>query len=142
MTTLYDMPLEQVREVAMKLGIKPHHKAKKETIINQINQQPSAYKAQALGENHEKMAPAHVNTVEDVKEACKKFLAIDGFKALFPDDGTWIFSYKGSEESGNMAIPLVIIRNKAENVSRGKRGMKLISKGDDTYKGYADQILA
>jgi hypothetical protein len=142
MTTLNEMSIEQVRETAMKLGIKPHHKAKKETIINQINQQPNAYKAQVMGENYDKMAPAHVNTEEDVRQACQKFFEKEGFNALFPKDGTWIFQYKGSEESGNMAIPLVIIRNKAENVSRGKRGMKLISKGDGEYKGYADQILA
>lgn len=132
---------DELRAIAVSLKIRPHPRAKAETLINQILQQPQAYVANAM--EHKAVAPAkpvHNNTPDMVLDAIKPFSAKDGFIAEFPDDGTWVFKYKGAEESGNLAIPLRVIKMKAENVSKGRRAPLSMGR-DGQYKGYADTIL-
>lgn len=87
----------------------------------------------------------HTNTEEDVRNAIAKYLAKDGFVAIFRTDEesgaqTWHFKYSGKEDCGNMQIPLRVIVERAEMVARGAIRPRSL-KGDGTYKGYADNIL-
>lgn len=119
---LAQMPREKLVEIANTLKIKVHHKAKPETIIHQIMQQPVAYRNEAMSHPADATtAPVVTNTVEQVQTAIATYAAKEGFSATFPDDGTWVFSCKGASESGNLSIPLRIIKQKAESVSRGAR---------------------
>lgn len=140
------MPLEDIRALANKMNVKYHHKAKPETIAAAIidqtmtNQQPTNHQMAHQAE----LPPSkevHVCSEAEVLEAIKPFADKEGYRAIFPGDGTWIFSYKGAEESGNLAIPLRTIRLKAESVSKGKRMFRAV-RGDGTVgKGYADSVL-
>lgn len=133
--------LLELREIATKLKIKPHHNAKEATIIRQILQQPKAYVRDAMEHvGTTPTAPVHDNTEEQVMEAIKTFVDKDGFEVEFPGDNTWIFKYKGAEESGNMSIPLRLIKQKAGFVARGRRALMSMGR-DKTYKGYADTII-
>jgi len=128
-------------ELATKLGIKVHHNAKLETILMQINQQPQAFQNDAMKHVAESpVEPVHVNTPEVVNEAIAAYLAKPGFEAIYREDNTWNFKCRGAEDSGNLSIPLRIIKMKAESVSRGKRAL-IGEKGDGTYKGHADNII-
>lgn len=125
--TLSQMSREQLIEIAEKLKIKVHHKAKDETIIMKIMQQPVAYQAAAMSHPAEApVAASLTNTPEQVMEAIRPYAEKEGFEAKFPGDGTWVFSYKGVSESGNLSIPLRVIKMKAESTARGKRGPALI----------------
>lgn len=137
--------VDELREIAKALKIKPHPRAKADTLISQILQQPVAYQNKAMEHKAQETAkPVHNNTPEMVLDAIKVFAAKEGFVADFPDDGTWVFKYKGAEDSGNLSIPLRLIKQKAESVSRGRRAP--IGAPRDTFdpivgKGYANTVL-
>lgn len=117
-------PVEELREIADKLKIKLHHKAGPDNIIEKIVAQPIAYQRDAMKHVADQVAPPTFdNTEEQILDAIKPYLK-EGFDVKFPGDGTWIFKYKGREESGNMHIPLRVIKGKAENVSRGALRLK------------------
>ena len=136
--------LEELKVIATKLNIKPHHNAKEATIIKHILQQPKAYVRDAM--EHvatTPAAPVHNNTPDMVMETIKPYADKEGFEVTFPDDGTWIFKYKGAEESGNLAIPLRLIKQKAEFVARGRRAIRHMQgfEGGRTGK-YTDTVIA
>lgn len=140
---LQALPLERLKEIASSLNITVHHKAKPETIIHQIMQQPKAYLDDAMKHVAElpKDATIH-NTPEMVTEAIKEFASKEGFKVQFLEDNTWYFAYKGSEESGNMSIPLRIIKEKARFVARGRIAPKAQPGFDSLFPGkYNDPVL-
>lgn len=141
--TLNGKSLEELRVIADKLKIKYHHNAKEATIIKQIMQQPKAYVRDSM--EHvatTPIAPTHNNTPDMVMEAIKVYADKDGYETEFPDDGTWIFKYNGAEESGNLAIPLRLIKQKAEFVARGRRALRALGRPDQTYPGkYNDTII-
>jgi len=133
---------EELVTIAKKLNINPHHKASEATIIEKIMQQPVAYQDDALKHVAEKpVAPVQHNTEDDIRNVLKPFTD-KGLELSFPGDGTWVINMRGRNESGNMQIPLRVIRIKAENVSRGP--LRLKSMGTDgTYpNSYTDHILA
>ncbi len=137
--------LEELRTIAKQLNINPHHNAKAETIAYQIMQQPqSALKAAMDPMEHkaaQPQAPVIVNTVESIRAAISEFLKKEGFVADFPGDDTWIFRYKGAEDSGNISIPLRVIKQRATIVARGAARLKSMGR-DNTYPGsYTDNIL-
>lgn len=124
--------LEELRDIAAKLNVKVHHLAKEDTIINQIMQQPVAFVSDAMQHPAQKpVAPVHNNTPEAVLTAIKHFVEKEGFEAKFPSDGTWVFRYKGAEDSGNLSIPMRVIVQKAEMVSRGKRSLLGFKDGNE-----------
>jgi hypothetical protein len=131
---------EELVKIAQDLNIKVHHKARPETIINQITEyaQPKRDKMQHVAATP--VAPVYNNTPEDIRTACQAFID-KGVEVTFPDDGTWIAKYKGAEESGNCAIPLRVIKMKIQSVAQGKRGLPNMGR-DGTYgNSYADTIL-
>lgn len=122
---LSKMPLQELRVLAAQHGIKAHHKAKPETIARQIIEKVSEPK-QEMKHVAEKPKEAVLNTEEQVREACRPYMAKDGFNAVFTDT-TWHFSCRGSEDTGHMSVPLRIIKMKAEMVSHGARKPVMIS---------------
>jgi hypothetical protein len=184
---LEDLSRDDAAFVALQLGIKVHHLAKKETIVSQILNKPeSGINAAILALIEEKAkdvaaevveplaggvllealeklaepepvapAPAPVqvvaapiaapiaapvpdNTPDDVRKAIQHVLnAKGGFEAVFPDDGTWIFRYAGAEDSGTLKMPIRIIVQKAERVSRGRYSLPILGRdsSDTTYTG-------
>ena len=141
--TLAGKSLEDLRVIADKLKIKVHHNAKEHSIIRQIMQQPKAYVRDSM--EHvatTPVAPTHNNTPDMVMDAIKVYADKEGYVTEFPDDGTWIFKFRGAEESGNLAIPLRLIKQKAEFVARGRRALMSMGK-DNTYPGkYTDTIIS
>lgn len=122
---LNKLPIEELRSLAAKQGIKVHHKMKPETLAKAIaasatEPQVNKTKEQLKHTAELPKAPAKINTEEEVRDVCQKFFAKEGYEAIFKDE-IWHFKYNGSEDSGHMSVPLRIIRMKAENVSRGAR---------------------
>jgi hypothetical protein len=180
---LEDLSRDDAAFVALQLGIKVHHLAKKETIVSQILNKPEAginaaivalieekakdvaaeivepLAGEVLLEAFEKLAepepvvpapapvqvvaapvvaPAPDNTPDDVRKAIQHVVnAKGGFEAVFPDDGTWIFKYAGAEDSGTLKMPMRIIVQKAERVSRGRYSLPILGRdsSDTTYTG-------
>lgn len=118
------LKLEQLRELAVKQGVTFHHNAKEDLLIRLIleaaNAQPDALKHPAANAPKEEM---RLNTEEEIREACKRYFEKPGFEAMFRDDDTWHFRYKGAEDSGHMSVKLRVIRMKAETVAGGARKM-------------------
>lgn len=142
---LQNMPLEDIRALAQKMGVRYHHSAKSGKIAQAIIDQTLAVKPPQTDMQHPAEKPQEAPrafTPDEVLEAIKHITtAKPDFKAVFPGDGSWIFSYKGAEESGNLAIPLREITLKAGTVSRGALRLPMV-KGDGTVgKGYADNIF-
>lgn len=123
MIDLSKFTTEELRKLADTLGLKPHHKASDETVINQIMQQPmSRIEAAINGKVEKPVVVASVNTKEQVLESIKKFTEKEGFSASFNDkDNTWHFKCRGAEDSGNLSIPLKVIVTKADMVSKGAK---------------------
>jgi hypothetical protein len=114
--------VKDLRMLAAQYGIKVHHKAKAETIAKLIVEHVTEKPKESLKHVAEKPKPAEViHTPEEVNEVIKAFSAKEGYVVEYPGDDTWIFKYKGAEESGHMSTPLRVIRMKAESVSRGAR---------------------
>lgn len=117
--------IEQARDLAKKMGLRVHHKSSMPTIIKQIMEAQKAPIAKPMEHKAEKaVTPEITNTEEQVLEAIKPYLTVDGFTAQFLSDNTWVFKRGKAEDSGNMSIPLRVIRMKAENVSRGTRQLR------------------
>jgi hypothetical protein len=132
---------DEQKSIAKKLKIKHSPNINADTLQRRIDAQPVAYKNDAMKHvSQQAVAAVYENTPEEVDEAIAKYIK-DGFKATYPGDGTWHFSYRGREECGNLAIPLRVIVMKAQNVAKGPLVLRAMGK-DNTYKGYADTILA
>ncbi len=138
---LENKSLDELKAIAKKLNITHGGNIKAETLLMKIKQQPQAYVRDSM--KHvatTPVPPSHVNTPEQVLDAIKPYMK-EGFDARFPNDGTWTFSYKGRDDSGNLSIPLRIIKMKAEMVSRGRMAPKSFGR-DGTYgSSYSDTIL-
>lgn len=138
-------PREELVELAGKMGLQVHHKAGVDKIAKDIVEKAFEPVLNKDPMQHPAAAPVKEtihNTPEQVNEAIKDYLAKDGYTAEYPGDNTWVFKYKGAEESGNLSIPLRVIKMKAGNVAKGRRA--LMSHGrDGTYgNSYVDNILA
>lgn len=125
--------LEELKDIAQKLKVKVHHKAKEESIINQILQQPVAYQTDAMQHVSQQQAPEPlvIHTEEQVRNAIKKQLQNEDFQAIFKPDNTWTFKYNGREDSGHMSTSLRVIQIKAESVARGRLAPKGFKDGKD-----------
>ncbi len=128
---LTSLSREELVNIAKSLGIKPHHKAKEESLIYQIMQQPEYARDDVMKHRAERaVAPTIHYTEEQVKEAIKPFLAKEGFTATFPGDGTWIFRCLGAEDSGTLSQPIRTIVQRAQYVSRGRFALRTRSEFD------------
>lgn len=120
---LKTMKPDELRVIAGKQGLKIHHKAKPETIIKQIME--SVLTPQAPAMQHIAEAPQAAvdhNTPEEIEAAIAKIKERQPafISAYSIEENTWHFSCKGTEECGNMAIPLRVIVMKAGTISRGR----------------------
>lgn len=76
--------------------------------------------------------PLYHNTADQVREVIKPITdAKPDFQVIF-DETTWTFRYKGAEDSGNLNIPLRLIKVKAEMVAKGRRSLMGFKDGKDT----------
>lgn len=146
---LKTMTREQLMELAGKQGIHVHHKANEATIIKLITEQalapqpPVAHPISAssvAGDDDaefnddvfkygEKVAVTRrkarldrLNTADMVEAALAKIKERQPkFESRYNlDDNTWHFRCLGTEDSGNIAIPLRVIVMKATNIARGR----------------------
>jgi hypothetical protein len=126
--------VKDLRVLAAQYGIKTGPRSKAESIAKLIFE----FVANKPKEQVESLKhPAEINklpevihTQEEVEEVIKAFASKDGFEAKYLPDNTWIFKYKGAEESGHMSCPLRVIRMKAESVSHGARKVKVVKIDD------------
>lgn len=121
---LKEMPIDDLKQLAVKEGVTFHHRiSKPETlaklIIEHVTQPQKAPEMKHPAEQPTKAAPV-LNTEDEVREACERYFAKDGFRAEFEDD-TWRFRYKGAEDSGHMTVPLRVIKMKAMSVAQGAK---------------------
>lgn len=119
MNQLYDTlaarPIEELRLLARKSGLTPHHKAKPETLARQIVE-ATAPKPQRVTAPKREREVLDVHSEGDVREMLAGF---DKLALKFPGDGTFIMSCRGTEESIHMSSKESIIRKKAQIISRG-----------------------
>ncbi len=74
---------------------------------------------------------AHNNTADQVRQAIEPLVAKHaGFEQIY-NDVSWTFRCKGAEDSGNLNIPLRLIKVKAETVARGARKPFGFNDGED-----------
>ena len=135
--------LDELKAIAEQLKIKPHHLAKSDAIISQILAQPQAEIRDAI--EHPAAAPSAaplvIHTKDQVLAAIKQYASKEGFEATFPGDDTWLFKYKGAEDSGHMSAALRVIQQRASFVARGRVAPRALAR-DGTYQNsYADTIL-
>lgn len=133
-------------QLAISQGIaKVHPRAKCETIARQIADKISAPPVQQLKHPAEQQtAPVlPMNTEADVRRACKQYFEKEGFEAIFRDDDTWHFRYRGAEDSGHMSVLLRVIRDKAMVVAGGARRLVTDSKNfdDNAGRGFSKQVM-
>ena len=112
---------EQNRELALQMGLSPHWKAKNETIIKMICDSLTPQRPVEVSAPVKQTLEIVINTEQQVLDAIEPFTKRQpAFKVAFPQDGTWIFECKGASESGHLSVPLRVIKQKAESVSRGR----------------------
>lgn len=139
----------ELLELARSQGMKVHHSCGPqkiaEAIINHVTQlsQPVKHDAMKHPAEQPQAAPMHINTPEEVREACKQFFEKDGFEVRFRDDDTWHFRCKGAEDSGHMSVPLRVLKLKAMTVSGGARRLVTDNKNfdDNAGQGFANQVM-
>lgn len=117
----------ELEEICKRLKISVHHKAKDETLIYKIMQQPKAMVEKAEEEQPKK--PTFNNTKEEIMEALGDLTEKEGFKVDFPGDNTVIFTYRGISESVNMSIPMNVILRQAKIASKVKYAPRFVSDG-------------
>lgn len=142
-TKVSELDLAQLKNVAGHLKIKFHPEAIEPDLIRLINQQPVASINAALVKSNEPAErPLESNSREQVEQVIAKFMEKEGYQVKFDEEeNTVTFAYKGISECCNMGIPLRIIKQKAENVSFGRRVMRGLPGGDGVGRGYSDAIL-
>ena len=131
---------EELQLIEQRLDIKPHHREKTETRINNIlaKLQPSPI-PEMVHPSQKHVEPSNINTKEKILGAIEKYIGVPGFEAIFHDDDTWTFKCKGAEDSGPNSVALRVIQMKAESVSKGRRALRAMA--DGKYTGYAGNIL-
>lgn len=119
---LKKLDINQLRELAIKQGLTPHHRSKPDTLIKAIIEHATtpAKQPQMQHPAEKKQEAPKLNTEEEVRTACAVFFQKPGFEANFTEE-TWHFKCKGSEDSGHLSVPMRVIKMKAESVSRGAR---------------------
>lgn len=147
---LVNLPIAELRQRAQALGLKPHPRSKPETLADNIlatiaqrmederlaqvqakKPAPAPQPVQdtgivAIDASHPAAAPqdaVHFNTPADIN-ARMADLIDRGLRIEYDAaDNTWTFynDTRKTCESGNMSIPLRVIRMKAESVMRGGR---------------------
>lgn len=138
--------LAELKAIAERVGLKPHHLMKEDGLTKLILGAQPQTPPQVDPMKHPAVAtptkPKHDNTPESILEAIKKYTENPAFKARFnTDENTWHFECKGASECGNMAIPIRVIVAKAEFVSKGAR--KIFAREKPAEGGnYSDAVLA
>ncbi len=145
---LKTMDVNQLREVAGKQGLQVHPRAGKDNIIKKImeatltpQQKPQTVDTPHPAEKPKK--PVDNNTKEQVEAAIADIKArVPQFEAIYNDEENTVhFRCKGAEECLNLAIPIRVIKMKAQNVARGKLSLigltehfdKSIAGGNSAY---------
>ena len=113
--------VSDLRKLAAQYGIPTHHRQKAETIakliVEYVMNKP---KTEDIKQQEPVQKPdLHINTENEVRDACKTLLEKPGFTVLFPGDDTVIFKCRGAEESIHLSSALQTIKMKATSVSRG-----------------------
>lgn len=131
---LKNLPIAELRQLAVAQGLTPHHRAGADTIIKQIVEHVTALAPSMASRDHPAIVgqseKISVNTRDQIMDAIKDYASVDGFKIDFDEPaGTWRMRYKNSEDSGHMSVPLRIIKMKAESVVRARTPL-MIDLGD------------
>jgi uncharacterized Zn finger protein len=135
---LTNKSLDELRAIAKELNIKVHHAAKEASIIKLIEaQQP--HRVEAAQAEVVKVKPdVEVLTPEVVNKALAPLTEKrSDFEVMFLNDGTWLFRIGKREESGNMQIPLQVIKRRAELFCRQGRSATILGRegNDPSYTG-------
>lgn len=118
--------LDELRQLAITQGLKPHPRAKAMTlaqaIIDHVTQPPALKEMTHPAERPQ--AAIAMNTEAEVRAACAEYFNKQGYEAIFRDDDTWHFRYKGAEDSGHMSVLLRVIKLKAMTVAQGAHRLR------------------
>lgn len=134
MSTIYEglmaKDISELQVLAMQHGLpKPHHRAKKETIVKMIVEaattKPAAQEqnkaAPVVPADEKKDGPQYMSreSVEAMLEPIRRNKP--DFQAIYSNDDTVVtFRYKGSEECHNLTTSPRWLKQRAEIVSRGR----------------------
>lgn len=138
--------IEELRNLAISQGLKPHHRAKPMTLAQAIIDHVSAAPPQPQNMKHPaeraQPAPLKIHTPDEVRKDCAEYLDKDGFEAIFREDNTWHFKYKGAEDSGHMSTIMRVIKLKAMTVAQGARKLRTMGAQFDDLPGDARGTFA
>lgn len=133
--TLKSKPVEELRTLAIKSGLKPHPRAKPETLARQIVEatapKPTQQQAPVTRE-----AP-HMHSEEEIRSMLAPYKNIS---VSFPDDGTFIMTNGKAVESMHMtSVPAVILGPKhAALINRGE--LRQLSMDEAAKRGVAGAV--
>jgi hypothetical protein len=121
------MDIGALRTLAVQQGLSLHHKLSKDKVVRAIIEKVTAAPESTVDHPLIKpAAPVYNNTPEQVEAELETLKARSSrLVTKYPSDGTWIFQWVDNagrvrrEESGNLAIPMRIIKQKAANVAQG-----------------------
>jgi hypothetical protein len=150
---LKSMSREQLVQLAITQGLSPHHKAKPETIIQQIIDKafvPQAPQTEAVDPRLTKTPHVAVfNTPEEVEAMVADIKARQPkFTTQYNDEERTVkFSCNGAEQTHNLSVPLRWLKVKATEVSRGRAALMGLNDQFDKLpvsgnNGYTNTVLA
>ena len=147
-SNLEAMDAKDLHVLAREQGLTLHHALGKDKVIKAIIEYATTPVATPTIDHPliKPAAPVHHNTEEDVEAKLVQLKANNpNFKTIYRPDNTWHFQWLDNagrvrrEESGNLAIPLRIILQKAANIAQGPLQLKALT--NPNQPGYTNSVL-
>ena len=130
-TLLRTRSLEELRVIALNVGLTPHHAAKEESIIMNIllAQQPPEEELKDQPDLSVVETLFKKNTPDEIKGRLE-FFGRSGGKIKF-DDECWYLQYGIALDSGNLTVPLGLIERKARILLKARKPAKVKIGGEE-----------
>lgn len=135
--TLATKSVEELRDLARKQGMTPHHRAKAETLARQIAEHVAVKPVpQAQQEPIAKPTP-HMHSEDEIRDILAPFKNI---RVEFPGDGTFVMRNGRAEDSLHMTTPREVILSPKHAVLINRGELRPISMDEAARRGAAKVV--